>query len=149
MSQFIESNAELFSPEFVNKINLCLMDNQDNEDRWILEFIQEKKSLLEIAKHYNRDYDYEYASSTCGGLFDAYIHFKKGTDFDEVAASYLSTRAGVIGSSIQYDEDKEFVGMIYLTVKDLILDLDGSEFFSWLNKLAEEGDKILYPFDTY
>ena len=184
MSQFIASNSESFSiqdaslslekistcaephisqceitlsPEFNNKLNLCLSHNKDicddseDEDNntWILGYIQEKKSLLQIANKYNYSYDGEYASSTCGGLFDAYIQFKQNRDFDTVAASYLSTRAGVLASSIQYDADKKFIGMIYLTVKDLILELDGTEFFSWLNKLAEEGDKILYPIGTY
>lgn len=149
MEHILTSNTLPFSQEFTNKLNLCLLNNQDIEDKWILQFILDNISLLDIAKRYNQDYDYNYSSSTTSGLFDAFIHFKQGTTFDVVAASYLSSRSGIIARSIQYDENKIFSDILYFTVNDLILELDGPQFFVWLNQLALQGDKILYPPHIY
>jgi hypothetical protein len=149
MEHILTSNTRPFSQEFTNKFNLCLLHNQDIEDKWISQFILDNISLLDIAIRYNIDYDFNYASSTTSALFDAYIHFKQGKPFDVVAASYLSSRSGIISRSIQYDANKIFIDILYLTVNDLILELDGTQFFVWLNQLALQGDKILYPPHIY
>jgi hypothetical protein len=149
MEHFLTSNILPFSHEFSTKLNSCLLNNQDDENKWILQFILDQKSLLDIAKRFNIDYDFNYTSSTTSALFDAFIHFKEGKSFDVVAASYLSSRSGIIARSIQYDANKIFIDILYLTVNDLILELDGTQFFVWLNQLALQGDKILYPVGIY
>lgn len=144
----IEFTTRKLSEKFVQKVNLCLLAEK-NCNEWIWSFIQERKSLLEIAKHYNVNYDGEYLKATCCGLFDAYIHFKENKEFDTIAASYLSERSGVLGSFVIKDKYDKFVDMINFTVVDLISELDGEEFFTWLDNLARIGYKTLYPEDLY
>lgn len=138
-----EFNTRQLSEEFVKKLDICLVKKNSNE--WIWSFIQEGKSLLEIAKHYNANYDDdECGKSTTSSLFNAFIHFKENKEFDSITAAHLSNRDGILGHHVIKDDSANFVDLIHFTVVDLIQELDGDEFFIWLNKLAIIGNNKLY-----
>lgn len=132
-----EFNTRQLSDKFIKESHSCLL-NKKNINEWIWYFIQEGKSLLEIAKHYNANYNGEYVRSSCSGLFDAFIHFKENKEFDFNAASYLSNRDGILGRHVILDDYENIVVMINFTVVDLILELEGDEFFIWFDNLTKK-----------
>lgn len=138
----------------INKISWCISqedlesaknpDSRSNQNRLetILMSILNNKSLLEIAQEYNiqSNYNNNYLTQTSCGLFDAYIHYKNNKNFDLKGALYLRSRAGTLGT-FKIQDGSGNSSMIFLSVREIIREIDGTNFFVWLNKLADEAEK--------
>lgn len=155
MSNFLVESPVIpiqFTENFLNKLNLCLSD--DNQGLLLIHAsILQGKSLEEIAYDYNERCGYnndvsicKYLTSTVSGLFDAFIHYKRGEDFDSMAGWYLNQRNGILGS-YQIVDGLEDLLITNLTVMDLIRELDGEGFFIWLNNLSEQQIEEFHRFD--
>jgi len=120
-----------FTQDFLSKINRCIKPGSSNH--WIVQDIINGSTAFEIATKYldRSDYDGDFLTSTTDGLLDAFITFKENRSIDPSEAAYLANRAGGLGQCF----DDEFEGRINLSifsVRDLIRELDGSEFDDWL-----------------
>lgn len=140
MSELIitkQYNTYHLTYDFINKMNLCGISNTTNSLYWIYKAINEGKTLLEIATTYiyNSDYDGNCLTNSTCGLFEAYECFKNGSFFDANDAMYLSSRSGII-SSFQNHNTENQLFYISFTFRDLVIQLDGPEFFDWLNNIA-------------
>lgn len=120
-----------FSIEFNEKLKIC----SNNEIvQWICRCLTKGMSMLEISKSCINQFDLieNYLEATDIAFFEAFISYKEKKYFDKEEAFYLNSRAGIIGQHYDAKNKK----MWFFTTKDLIKELDGNEFFIWLNKTA-------------
>jgi hypothetical protein len=122
------------SKNFLEKIDICVKPKSKNW--WIYQAILDGSSLLSISSKYleQSDYDGNYLTSSTDALFEAFITFKNNQFMDAEEAGYLANRSGII---TQYT-DPQTGNVMCFTVRDLIEELDGSEFYSWLLNQASE-----------
>jgi len=124
-----------YSNDFYNKLYMCyITDNFCDSTIWIYNFILKNKSLEEISIEYLKKINHNdnINKLTCSKLFDAFIKFKKNQQIDKNDALYLSQNTGIISQYELFDTDYKFK-IIYLSVENLIREMDGEEFFHWIN----------------
>lgn len=124
------------SQDFLKKMILCLQKESPNY--WIVEYVMSGKTTLEIASRYLElsDYDGNFLTSSIDALFDAFIAFKDLRLIDSQQAAYLSNRSGGLGQYVNSMES-DTINMIFFSVRDLIHELDGPDFESWLVEIGK------------
>lgn len=139
-SNNIKYNNEL-NINLKKKIELCNYNSCLSSFYFIKQCIMNNIPLIEITKKYLEiysDVENNYISgqkSTCYELFEAYYMYKNNIPINYKLARYLKYSAGILGSGFYFDEKYKFV-MVFISVKDIIKELDGEQFFIWLNDMC-------------
>lgn len=134
------SNQNLkLSNDFISKLNYCKKYMYANSNGWIYDYLINGFDLISISKKYLSLYynPLKNKENTCCELLEAFIVYKNNHTINNKTAKYLITSIGIIGSHWYYNERGEFQ-IIFLTVKDIIKELDGDGFFIWLNKISKK-----------
>lgn len=144
MTNIVVSNFSQFSEDFLRKLFLCLSSepNEPNSNLgWIFLDILQNKTIEEIARKYIEvdNYNGNCSTSTSSAIFDAFLCYKENRHYEPMDALYLSNRNGSIGSYETYHQNGA-LQMIFFGAKDLIKELDGEDFFFWLDNLADIGE---------
>lgn len=138
------NKINMLSTEFKNKLTLCYLCKDDNDIffEYIYRSILEKKSLEKIAYEYLilSNYNGQCKTSIICGFFDAYYKYINNKEYNSLDALYLNSRVCNIGQYELLDVNGEFK-IIFINIKDLIYELDGKNFFDWLNELAKQDKK--------
>jgi hypothetical protein len=142
-------NLSQFSEDFLRKLFLCLSSQPNGALGWIFIDMLQNKTMEQIANKFleQDDWDGNYLTSTTSALFNAFVCYKQNQTIDTLEALYLSTRGGSIGSYDYFDEDGNLT-MIFVSPKDLIAELDGDGFFTWLNDLGDIAERNLYGYEN-
>lgn len=127
-------NKLKYSNDFVEKINLCKNNLGLNNYGWIYRYIFLNKPLIDIAKKFLLDAYYN-KENVCYELFCAYYKFKNNISISWKLARYLKYSLGILGTGWYYDNENKF-RIIFFTIKDIIKELDGEEFFIWIDKMC-------------
>lgn len=129
------SNPSQITENFLNILKLCEVDVEHHKLHWIYISIIEKKPLIQIATEYleKSNYDKLGISDPRDNLFDAYIKYKNGLDIDSNDAVYLLDKKGNLDMCVSKDDDGN-KKIIFFNVRDLIKELDGNDFFDWVEK---------------
>ncbi len=130
-----------FSKEFIKKINLCKNDLVSNLFYWIFDDIFKENSILDISEKFIDKYTNIGLAQTLYEIFEIFILFKNNQVIDYKKARYLYYCNGIISTSYYFNSQGKFT-VIFLTVKDIIRELDGDEFFIWLEKMCIRNNDI-------
>jgi hypothetical protein len=125
------------SSEFVENLIICEKKIIKSNHGWIIDFIRDKKSIIEIAKNYLKkiEYDGNYAACSSGALFDNFIRYKNNEKFNGNATCLLQKSGIIVMCMVSHNVEDPTVH--FLTVAELILEYDGDGYFEWLEKIAE------------
>ena len=129
------TNIQL-SPEFYFKAISSGLTDESNEFNWIWKDILGGKTLSEIAEKFfaHTEWDGDCFTDTSSGILNAYLMYKNGHKIPLEDLRYLRNRSGVITSKC-IDEEENFEPIYHhFTCLDLIEELDGTDFFDYLNK---------------
>ena len=132
-SNSIKQN-KILNTNFVKKMELC----KDNSCLYPFNSIKNSiingDSLIEITKKYLDTFNYK--QNVCYELFEAFYMFKNNMTLNYKLARYLKHCVGILGSGWYFDENHKFI-VVFFSVKDIIKELDGDEFFIWLNDMCK------------
>lgn len=124
-----------YSNEFYDKLYMCYITGNFFESTiWIYSYIMQNKSLEEIAQKYINSINCENDPDklSCWKLFDAFLKFKQNIksdfNFDK------NSNSGIISYYELLDSNYKFK-IIFLTVEDLIKEMDGEYFFNWIDNI--------------
>ena len=140
-SNNVKHNNEL-NINLKKKIEYCKYNSCLSSFYFIKQCIIDKVPLIEITKKYLEIYrDIKHnsesgQSSACYELFEAYYMYKNDMTINYKLARYLKHSTGILGSGFYFDEKYKFV-MVFISVKDIIKEFDGDEFFIWLNDICQ------------
>lgn len=132
-----ENSQENFqvSQEFYIKATNSGLTDESNDFNWIWQDIQNGKSLCEICSRFIEftEWDGDCYTDTSSAILDAFVSFKNKQKIPIEDKKYLRNRSGVITTKCVDEDDNSEPIYYHFTCHDLILELDGSEFFDWLN----------------
>lgn len=123
---------------FIKNVELFQNNMFYKSNSWICEDIINKIPLIEIAYKFLNNYTkinnyYEYTKKTiCYELFEAYCYYKNNIPINYKLARYLINCSGILGTYMYYD-NKIIFRLIFLSIKDIITELDGDGFYIWLD----------------
>lgn len=142
MSLFSQTQTQTQTPipsqiteNFLNILKLCEVDVEHHKLHWIYISIIEKKPLIQIATEYLEKSKHNKlgTSDPRDNLFDAYIKYKNGLDIDSNDAVHLLDIKGNLDMCVSKDDDGN-KKIVLFNVRDLIKELDGNDFFDWVEK---------------
>lgn len=127
--------------EFIKKMKLCKDNSCSHSFYLIRNSITNKVPLIEIVEKYLNTYkDLQYKRQpgqkcVCYELFNAFYMYKNNIPINYKLARYLKYSIGILGSGFYFDNKHKFV-MVFFSVKDIIEEFDGDEFYIWLNDMC-------------
>lgn len=126
------------SREFIKKMNICKQNIYSNNYIWISQYILDGIDIISITEKFLQSETYYKLEkkSTSYELFEAFYLYKNNQSIGYKLARYLKHCVGILGSVGYFDEKNKFK-IIFFTIKDIILELDGNGFFTWINKMCE------------
>ncbi len=134
-------SKDLISKEFLNKVNLCKNDLVSNLLYWICEDILAGEDISYISNKFINKYDCNNLLQTPCEIFEIFNSYKNSQVIDYKKARYLYYCNGILATTFHFNSKGKFE-VIFLTVKDIIRELDGDEFFIWLKKMCTENNNI-------
>lgn len=132
---------------FIMKLIYCKKYMGEYSCGWIVDYIFDNVDLITISKKFLSTYYKRWGNkdNVCYEIFETFILYKNNIEIDYKIAIYLSNSVGIIGTHWYYDVDINFK-IIFLTVKDIINELDGDGYFTWLEKMSRKKNIIKKKF---
>jgi hypothetical protein len=136
-NKFFNKIPKHLSKDFIKKLNLCKNNLDETNFGWIYYKLLASNSVIEIAyiylkkSKYNGDYFFDFNSE----LFNAFCYYKNNSKkyYNYNIARYLCLKNGILAINTNSYLINDSIFTI-LTIKDIILELDGNGFINWLNE---------------
>jgi len=127
------------STDFLNKISICKNILVSNLFFWVFDDILAEKSIEEISiKFIIKHKDNKLAEIPCE-IFEIFNLYKNNENIDWKKARYLRYCNGILATNWYFDSGK--FKIVFLTVNDIIRELDGIGFFIWINRMCIRDNK--------